>query len=130
MRLILCTLALVVGGLSTNVSVAAPAPPTLPVLVAFTRAHNVYLMSGAGGRSAAITTRGGVSGIQYPAYSWSPDGKYLLLLRWHSNSSKGDLLLLNQRGKVLRTLAPSIPAPADFWPGWAIDADQIAFIAA
>jgi hypothetical protein len=51
-----------------------------------------------------------------------------MLLRWHVQASKGDLLLLSPSGKLLRTLASGIPT-ADFWPAWAIDGDQIAFIA-
>jgi hypothetical protein len=112
-----------------SASAAPPPPPTIP-LVAFTRHNNVYVMSTAGTRVSAITTRGtGYPGIAYPAYSWSPDGKYLLLVREYTKSGKADLLLLNNSGKVIRTLATGIPGQADFWPGWAIDADQIAFVA-
>jgi hypothetical protein len=99
-------------------------------LVAFTRNHNVFLTRSSGGALRTVTTRGtAYTGIVYPWYSWSPDGRYLLLIRMRTTTSTGDVLLLNQAGTVLRTLA-TVPAPTDFWPSWAIDADQIAFVAA
>lgn len=100
---------------------------------AFSQNNNVYLMHATGGERQTVTTRGTVyrtvGGIVYPWYSWSPDGRYLLLVKWRTTGSTGILFLLNQQETVLRTLA-TVPAPADFWPTWAIDADQIAFVAA
>jgi len=100
---------------------------------AFTQNNNVYLMHATGGGRQTVTTQGigyqTVGGIVYPWYSWSPDGRYILLVKWRTTGNSGILFLLNQQGTVLRTLA-TLPAPADFWPTWAIDADQIAFVAA
>lgn len=101
--------------------------------VAFTQNNNVYLMRATGGGRQTVTTRGTgyqtVGGIVYPWYSWSPDGRYLLLVKWLTTENTGTLFLLNQQGTVLRTIA-TLPVPADFWPAWAIDVDQIAFVAA
>ncbi|HVA89722.1 MAG TPA: hypothetical protein VNL71_07750 [Chloroflexota bacterium] len=54
------------------------------------------------------------------AYSWSRDGRYLLLMRG------ANLLLLNPSGAVLRTLATNVSA-GDFPPSWAIDGDTIIY---
>lgn len=100
--------------------------------VVVTRNFNLYLTH-ADGSSTALTTRGtGYNGIYYPSYSWAPDGKYLLVLRVTvagNASTRGDLLVLDGTGKVVRTLAQADPE-ADFPPTWATDGDQIAFIAA
>lgn len=81
-------------------------------------------------RSQLTTLASNGSGISYPWYAWSPDHKYILLVRSHTNASS-DLLLFNQNGNLLSTLATGIPLgyPA-FYPTWAIDDDVIAYVAA
>jgi Tol biopolymer transport system component len=101
-----------------------------PSQVAFTRDANVFLLPANGGSTSVVTTRGSAryNGIHYPAYAWSPDGKYLLLVRDHGGQSF-DLLLLDPTGTVLRTLVSDAPAFYNFQPGWAVDADRIAYVA-
>ncbi len=95
--------------------------------IAYSQNFNVYQMNALGGNRHALTARGtGYRGIYYPAYSYSPDGKYLLLVR--SDHGAGSLLLLNPNGSVLRTLA-RIPVDTDFAPAWALDSDRIVYIA-
>src|SRR5438270_5712384 len=90
---------------------AVPAPPSL---IAFTRQNNVYLMTLAGKQLSTVTTRGtGYQGVRYPWYAWSPDNKYLLLVRQQTQKSRADLLLMNTSGRLVRVLASNIPAPAD-----------------
>ena len=107
---------------------ARPQQPNLVV----TRNFNLVLIH-PDGSSSPVTTRGtGYNGIYYPSYSWSPDGKYLAVLRATVAGNaylRGDLLLLDSTGKALRTLAQADPE-ADFPPTWASDGDQIAFAAA
>lgn len=95
--------------------------------IAYSQNFNVYQMNALGGNRHALTARGtGYRGIYYPAYSYSPDGKYLLLVR--SDHGAGSLLLLNPNGSVLRTLA-RVPVYTDFAPAWALDSDRIVYIA-
>jgi Tol biopolymer transport system component len=100
--------------------------------IAVTQQFNVFLMHGDGSGRQVVTTRGtGYQGIYYPWYQWSPDGKYLLLVRANAalrTSDNQDLLLLNADGTVIRTLATGIPQ-ADFYPSWAIDGDRIVYVA-
>lgn len=107
----------------------APAAAAVPLRFAFTQHFNISLMDVTGGGRQAVTTRGtnpsARNPISYPWYQWSPDGQYLLLLR---KASAANLLLLNPKGVVVRTLATA-QFPADFNPSWAIDADRIVFVA-
>ena len=108
-----------------------PAATSSSGQVVFTRNANVFLMPANGGTTNVVTTRGSTSydGIHYPAYAWSPDGKYMLLVRDHGGQSF-DILLLDQSGTVLRTLVTAAPAFYDVLPGWALDADRVAYVAA
>lgn len=96
--------------------------------IAFTRLNNVFLAGMDGNDRITVTTRGtdpqAANPVSYPSYSWSPDGKYLLLVRWSGQAQT--LLLLDARGTVLRTLAGGPPSP-DFFPSWALGADQIVY---
>lgn len=107
---------------------AAGSQPT--ARVAFTRLNNVFLAGLNGTARVAVTTRGtdaqAANPVSYPFYSWSPDGKYLLLVRWSGQKQTQTLLLLDARGTVLRTLA-SGPPSLHFFPSWALDADQIVY---
>jgi len=95
--------------------------------IAYSQNFNVYQMNALGGNRHTLTSRGsGYRGIYYSAYSYSPDGKYLLLVR--SDRGAGSLLLLNPNGSVLRTLA-RVPVYTDFAPTWALDSDRIVYIA-
>jgi Tol biopolymer transport system component len=104
----------------------------LQVRLAITENFNVSFVNGFGGAKRVVTSKGtGYNGVWYPHYAWSFDGKYLLLIRNSPTSNHGtrsDLLLLDSTGAVLRTLAQPV-ASADFQPGWATDADQIAYVA-
>jgi Tol biopolymer transport system component len=103
-----------------------------PVRVAFTRHFNVFLMNAAGTNTTTVTSRGtGYQGTYYPWYQWSFDGKYLLLVRSEplpKSQRRQHLLLLDPAGHVLRDLA-ILPQSADFFPTWALDANQIAYVA-
>lgn len=102
-------------------------PPAVTGAIAYSQNFNVYQMNALGGNRHAITARGtGYRGIYYSAFSYSPDGKYLLLVR--SDHGTGSLLLLNPNGSVLRTLA-RVPVDTDFAPTWALDSDRIVYIA-
>jgi len=106
---------------------AIPPPSVITGAIAYSQNFNVYQMNALGGNRHALTARGtGYRGIYYPAFSYSPDGKYLLLVR--SDHGSGSLLLLNPNGAVLRTLA-RIPVYTDFVPAWALDSDRIVYIA-
>lgn len=102
--------------------------------VAFTRGDNVYLANVDGSNPRQLTTDGSVDiGITYPSYSWSPDGRFLLLVRSTrplGGNTSDAILLVSSAGVVLRTLASGL---ADlyppFYPTWAMDSDQIAYIA-
>ncbi len=107
---------------------SAVTPPARPLRIVFLRHDNVYLLDTATGTSRALTTRGGHGDIYYPWYEWSPDGRYLLLVRGHQSSTVQDLLLLNADGAVLRTLA-STQVTSIFAPHWATDANLIAYVA-
>jgi hypothetical protein len=129
MRRALAVLLIATAGIAAAVVPNQPVHAGAQLGVAVTRGFNVYLTTATGGATHAVTTRGtGYAGYWYPWYSWSPDGKYLLLLRWHASGPTGTLFLADATGKVLRTLATP-PIPTDFWPSWALDADQIAFVA-
>jgi len=107
--------------------------PLSRIRIAFTQHNNVFLMDGTGKLLDVITTRGtGPSGekyVAYPWYQWSPDGKYLLVVRETGYPISWDLLLMNARGNLVRTLATGLP-DATFYPSWAFDADQIAYVGA
>jgi Tol biopolymer transport system component len=103
---------------------------------AYAHGDNVYLMDAGGGAWTTVTTRAAGSGgsIRYPYYSWSPDGKYLLLVRETDGRdahtpSTWDLLLMNRQGDLLRTLVARAPIDSLFPPSWAVDGDQIAYVA-
>jgi Tol biopolymer transport system component len=100
--------------------------------VAFTQRYNVYLMNADGADQRVVTTRGnGYRGIYYPWYQWSPDGRYMLLIRANAalrTNDNQDLLLLKPDGTVARTLVTGIPL-ADFYPTWALDGDRIVYVA-
>jgi WD40-like Beta Propeller Repeat len=103
-----------------------------PPLIAFTRHFNVFLMNTDGTNIVTVTGRGtGYQGIYYPWYQWSFDGKYLLLVRSEplpKSQRRQHLLLLDPTGHVLRDLA-TLPESADFFPSWALDANQIVYVA-
>jgi hypothetical protein len=102
------------------------------IRLAITEKFNVSLVNGFGGAKRIVTSRGsGYTGVWYSKYSWSADGKYLLLVRntvTQGHGTRVDLLLLDPTGVVLRTLA-SLPESTDFDPAWANDTDQIAYVA-
>lgn len=93
--------------------------------IAVTQHLNVYLIDSNGANKRTVTTRGGTGGVSYPWYQWSPDFRYLLLVR--SVGNKWDLLLMNSAGKLVRTLASARPQ-SDIYPSWAKDTDQIAYV--
>src|SRR4030088_482094 len=106
-KALLCTLAVVLvsgsDALAARRQVAAqPAGPR----IAITQNHNVFLVNLNGGGRNTVTTRGtsptAQNSIAYQ-YAWSPDGKYLLLVKMQSHLPTS-LLLLDSGGKVLRTL--------------------------
>lgn len=117
--------------LAPGIRASAAGLSQLSPRIVYTHRYNVFLMNLQGRAPSTVTTRGseptGRGGIIYPWYQWSPDGRYLLLLRMNTNAIKGELLLLDHGGKVLRDLA-SVPGPTDFWPSWALDGDQIVYI--
>ncbi len=124
----LCLLAFTVAGCTATLVSAQADPAGASPEVAVTRGFNVYFLPAKGGHLQAVTTRGnGYAGVYYPWYQWSPDGRYLLLVR--ATGSSWTILLLNSRGSVLRTLATG-PGPADFYPSWALDRDEIVYVAA
>jgi hypothetical protein len=96
------------------------------------RRPNVLIMDGAGTTVDTVTTRatipakptGSCPYITYPRYSWSPDGRYLLLERW--NGCRITLLLMDRHGNLLRTLLPTMPDSL-IPPTWAVDGDVIAY---
>lgn len=138
MRAWLCGLlaaSVATGWLGRPISLRAEAQSPA-IRVVFTRSNNVAMMNLDGGNVSAVTTRGtapnAATPITYRSYAWSPDGKYLLLVKdVGGRSSPGTLtlFLLDRQGHVIRTLATGLPDSVDFYPGWAMDTDQIAFIA-
>ncbi len=109
---------------------AKTATPVSPVLVAFTQNSNVFLINLATRHRTVVTTKGrdNGSGASYPWYAWSPDGKYLALLRRNNGpgaTAPQNLLVLDRSGTVLHTL---VGGSGDFYPGWAVDTDQVAYI--
>lgn len=124
--------AVIVAALLASSMAPARAATISHTAVIFSRHFNVFVTNTAGKSVTAITSRGtGYQGIYYPWYQWSPDGRYILLVRSEpatGNRRQEDLLLLDARGKILRTLA-TMPAYTDFYPHWAIDGDQIAYVA-
>lgn len=120
---------LVALALTLTVAGASARAATAPGLrVVYTQHDNVYLLDTASGQTRQLTTRGGHGDIIYPWYAWSPDGRYLLLVRGHQSTPATDLLLLDRTGTVLRTLAsPSTPAVVR--PAWAADADRLSYVA-
>ena len=117
-------------GLSWVSSSIAPVGATAPrsLRLVYTQHVNVYQLDTASGHSRPLTTRGGHGDIYYPWYAWSPDGRYLLLVRGHITTTAEDLLLMDRDGTLLRTLAS--PATASiFRPSWASDADLVAYVA-
>jgi hypothetical protein len=123
-------LALVCGGLPRHATASPPgaAAPTVGLRVVYTQHDNVFLLDTASGRTRPLTTQGGHGDVVYPRYDWSPDGRYLLLVRGHRSTPATDLLLLDPTGTVLRTLA-SPTTTAVFQPSWAADADLVAYVA-
>ena len=114
------------GGVWAGNTVGNAASATLPahIRIAFTQKNNVYLINADGSGRTAVTTRGKANMIDY-FYDWSPDGKYLLLVRRQLGKGE-DLLLMDQGGNLLRTLATNLPLDG-FAPHWAVDGDQIAY---
>jgi hypothetical protein len=110
-------------------SPAVGAAPAAGLRVVYTQHDNVFLLDTASGRTRSLTTQGGHGDVVYPWYAWSPDGRYLLLVRGHRRTPATDLLLLDRTGAVLRTLA-SPTTTAVFRPSWATDADRVAYVAA
>src|SRR5437763_17054565 len=82
--------------------------------VPVTSSFNVYLMDTNGGGRRAVTTLGtpytSRHPISYPAYAWSPDGRYLLLIKQLGNTSRAQLLLLDPGGAVVGRLG-IVPSP-------------------
>ena len=120
---------------SAPASLAAPSRSTMPTAtrqLVYRQGWNVYLMDTQTGVKRAITTDGsGYNGIYYPWYQWSPDGKYLLLVRTNGarqTATNVDLLLMQSGGSTLRTLVSGVVLP-DFNPSWALDGNQIVYIA-
>lgn len=103
--------------------------------VAFTQHNNVLLMNPTDNNVLKLTTLGtgyvpGKS-TNYPYYAWSPDGRYLLVVKTvfvPGKDNRSLLLLFDQRGHLLRSLGET-QFPSDFNANWAIDGDQIAFTA-
>ena len=127
-------LALALGAASLAASIAPAGPsrgvaPPAGLRVVYTQRDNIFLLDTASGRTRALTTRGGHGDLVYPWYAWSPDGRYLLLVRGHRQTPATDLLLLDANGTLLRTLASPATA-AVFRPSWASDADRVAYVAA
>ncbi len=105
---------------------AAPA-----VLMAFTQNSNVYYLNLATHERTVVTTKGRDNGLgaAYPWYGWSPDGRYLALLRLNNGAGAKvpqNLLILDRTGTVLHSFAGGA---GDFYPAWAVDGDQVAFVA-
>ena len=123
-------LALVVGGLPRHATASSPgtAAPAVGLRVVYTQHDNVLLLDTASGRTRPLTTQGGHGDLVYPRYAWSPDGRYLLLVRGHRTTQPTDLLLLDRSGTVLRTLT-SPTTTAVFQPSWAADVDLVAYVA-
>lgn len=131
-RLRWAIVALSVIGLLRGVSVPVVEALT-GVRVAYTdygHRGNVLIMDASGRFLTPVTTRAG-SGVSYPHYSWSPDGRYLLLVRQHSlgQALLWDLLLMDSNGDLIRTLVTGAPWSPLFPPAWAVDGDQIAYVA-
>jgi pimeloyl-ACP methyl ester carboxylesterase len=120
---------------------SAPNTPLSKIHIAFTQNNNVYLMNADGTGRRVITTNGTAptkpNAINYPWYQWSPDGKYLLLVRENGNKYGNvglyghyyDLLLMNAAGHLIRTLVGGAPA-SEIDPTWAADADVYAYTSA
>ena len=101
------------------------------MLLAFTQNSNVFFLNLATHVRTVVTTKGrdDGTGATYPWYGWSPDGKYFALLRINDESGAKvpqNLLILDRTGTVLHTLAGG---SGDFYPAWAVDGDQVAYIA-
>lgn len=111
----------------------ARAASTPGVVVACTRAYNVYLMHADGSHQMQLTHDGTDYGaVTYPWYAWSPDGAYLLLERVrgaNGNNPRMDLLLLDRGGRLVRALSTSVPWSWAITPNWAIDGDWVAYVA-
>jgi hypothetical protein len=129
---LMVALGLVAG--SVPVSFAASPSSTMPPAaqqLVYRQGWNVYLMDMQTGARRAITTDGrGYTGIFYPWYQWSPDGKYLLLVRANGalqTAANVDLLLMQAGGAALRTLVSGVVLP-DFYPSWAQDGNQIIYV--
>lgn len=134
-RTLLLSIPLLVGtAIPTHTATSALPIPTsyAAVRVAFTgKDGNVYMMDANGNTRTQLTTlASNGSGVSYPWYAWSPDHKYLLLVRRQANGGS-NMLLLNRNGQLLSTLATeiSLDYPA-FYPNWAIDDDVILYVAA
>jgi hypothetical protein len=123
-------LALVFGSLPRHATASPPgaAAPAVGLRIVYTQHGNVFLLDTASGRTRPLTTQGGQGDFGYPTYAWSPDGRYLLLVRGHRTTLATDLLLLDRTGTVLRTLV-SPTSTAVFQPSWAADADLVAYVA-
>jgi hypothetical protein len=129
---LMVVLGLVAG--SAPASLAAPSRSTMPPAaqpLVYRQGWNVYLMDMRSGVKRAITTEGsGYNGIYYPWYQWSPDGKYLLLVRINGarqTATNVDLLLMQSGSSTLHTLVSGVVFP-DFNPSWALDSDQIIYV--
>ena len=119
-----------VGGVALSPVAARPATfASVPATIAFTRAGNVYLMDSNGMAIRALTHDANPSSTGpapfYPAYAWSPDGRYLALERdsigaQASGASGGyspAFLVLDSLGQVDH--AAKVASTT-----WAMDADQ------
>lgn len=119
------------AGTMARQTATSSAAPRLQTRIAFGQNNNVYLVNADGTGRITVTTRStdpnkpNANPISYPWYQWSPDGKYLLLVRVSRTGS--DLLLLDTNGNVLRTLAHGVGGAG--LTSWAIDGDQIAYVA-
>jgi len=94
--------------------------------VAFTQGSSLW-MANADGSGRLMIARGNPSSpISW--YEWSPDGRYLLVVRSHPNTSSSDLLLYDAYGTRLRALVRHAPW-SGFYASWAANADRVAFVA-
>jgi len=126
------------GGVTVrnNIQRAATSPSTSPatklskIRIAFTQNNNVFIQNLDGSARDVVTTRGtspeAHDSLVYPFYQWSPDGRFLLLLRSRAYSAL-DILLLDTHGNVLRTLATGL-SNQGLYPTWATDGDEIAYL--
>jgi hypothetical protein len=98
---------------------------------------NVFLMNGQGKAARQLTFDAtsewnpGPTNHFYRSAAWSHDGRYLLvsrLVETQTVAPRIDMLLYGRHGHFLRKLGAALPE-SSFGPGWALDADEIAYIA-